>query len=211
MNTKTLENWKERGYLLDEILLEGPGEVVNTGGNPYYIGEAKEAGYLGNAHPLIVSRYAMGTRLGRPLTRNELVRFRGSDKRDFRLSNLRFFSGTASSSELFRANLEPVLGYSHCLCGCLTELDLEKQTIKPYCYAPGHRPKSKGDQANPKRARPPRAKILIEKLTQKEEMPNTPLSKGSIEMREEQKPVDSLEEYRALFEKMIRNLSWEEA
>lgn len=216
MNPKTLEHWRARGWKLDEILLKGPGEVINTGGGPYYIGEAKEAGYLGNAHPLIVSRYAMGMRLGRPLTRNEIVKFRGLDKKDLRLSNLKFYSKNASPSELLRANLEPVLGYSHCLCECGTELDLEKQKIQPYAYITGHN-KSLGDHKVLKRARPPMAKVLVEKLTKKEPMPTTPLEKfqggyplAIPEPETVEPPEEPLKEYRMLFEKMIHNLPWDE-
>lgn len=149
MNLTTLEHWEGRGWLLDQSLNDSPGEVINTGGGPYYIGEAKEVGYGGNAHPLIVTRYLMGMRLGRPLIRNELVRFRSDNKKDFRLSNLILHSKIASAEELYRANGDPILGYSHCMCGCGFKLDLAQQKEQPYAYVLGHRPKPK----EPKRSR----------------------------------------------------------
>lgn len=224
MNPNVFKHWNERGWTLDVSLLDAPGEIINTGGGPYYVGEAKEAGYSGDAHPLIATRYCMGMRIGRPLHRNELVRFRSSNRRDFRLDNLVLHSKTASAAELYQANGDPILGYSHCLCGCGTELDLQRQKDQPYAFHDGHRPKVKEKAKSPRK---PRRKTPEKKLDEirddlkkigqpflviKEEevVPVTP-SDQLIPIPE---PVTSDEdpmcEYRLLFEKMIRNLPWEE-
>ena len=46
MNPNTLEHWANRGWMLDATLFDAPGEVVNTGGGPYYVGEEKEVGLM---------------------------------------------------------------------------------------------------------------------------------------------------------------------
>lgn len=218
MRSGTLEHWAARGWVLDPSILNSPGEVINTGGGPYYIGENKEAGYGGTDHPIIVTRYLMGTKLGRPLTRNELVRFRTENKKDFRLSNLILHSKNASAAELFKANGDPILGYSHCMCGCGSRLDLEKQKNEPYAYEFGHRPPSKNDPKSKRRARPERKKVLFDTLAkvgqplldlkEKKVMPATiPIPEPETD---EDRTEEPLKEFRALFEKMIRNLPWDE-
>lgn len=202
MNPKTLEHWKQRGWDLDPSLLDAPGEIINTGNGPYYIGEAKEIGYTGHAHPLIASRYAMGTKLGRPLTRNELVRFKSANKKDLRLSNLILHSKQASAAELYKANGAPILGYSHCLCKCGTELDLDKQKEQPYAFAEGHSPREK-EVSKKKRARKPLQKVLQESLAK--------VGQPLLVIKKEQPMSDDpMKEFRMLFEKMIHNLPWDE-
>lgn len=209
MNPNTVAIWASRGWHLEPTLIVAPGEIINTGGGPYYIGEEKETGYLGNAHPLIVSRYLVGTKLGRPLERNEIVRFRSGNKKDFRLSNLILHSKNASAAELYRVNGDPILGYSHCLCACGTPLDLERQKKEPHAYAEGHRPRSRDDAPKgTKRARAPRRKVLQEKL-----MPTTPLRREQpmdMPTPEPAQSIDTLKEFRVLFEKMIHSLPWDE-
>jgi hypothetical protein len=148
MRQKTIDYWLERGYAFEPSLLQAPGELLSIANDPYYAGEENEVGYAGQGRPLIVSRYLMGTHLGRPLERSELVRFRGDNKKDFRLSNLVLHSKLCSAQELYRVNGDPIPGYSHCLCGCGTALDLVQQRITPHAYVEGHRPKtSKGAKA----------------------------------------------------------------
>lgn len=202
MKAGTLALWAKRGWLLDQILLNGPGEIINVASKPHYIGEEKEKGYIGNSQQLIASRYAMGMKLGRPLARSELLRFKGDNKQDLRLSNLILHSRQATSAELVKCN-GAVLGYSHCLCECGTELDIAKQKKHPHVYAEGHRPKSKKDPVNPKKARPSLQKVFQERMKS--------ISVASVAQPKEQ-PVsdDSLKEFRTLFEKMIHSLPWEE-
>ncbi len=207
MKEGTLSLWEKRGWLLDEVLLNGPGEIINVASKPHYIGEEKEKGYIGDSQQLIASRYAMGMKLGRPLNRSELLRFKGDNKQDLRLSNLILHSRQATSAELFKCN-GAVLGYSHCLCECGTELDIAKQKKHPHVYAEGHRPKSKNDPVNLKRARPSLQKVFHETM---EKISLDSVFKTSIALPKEQ-PVsdDSLKEFRTLFEKMIHSLPWEE-
>lgn len=201
MKPDTLEHWERRGWKLDPSILEAPGEVINTGGGPYYVGEEKEVGYSGGSQPLIVTRYCVGMKLGRPLTRNELVRYRG-DKKDFRLSNLVLHSKGASAADLYRVNGDPIPGYSHCLCGCGETLDLERQKTEPHAYVFGHSPKQK-EVKNHKRARPEKEKVLVENLARV----GQPLL---VIEKERAVAEDPMKEFRALFEKMIHNLPWEE-
>ncbi len=219
MNPQTIDDWKERGWLLEVSLLDAPGDIINTGGGPYYIGEAKETGYIGKSHPLIVSRYCMGMKIGRPLIRSEILKFRGDNKKDLQLSNLILHSKQATPSELLKANGVPVLGYSHCICGCGTELDLAKQKIQPYAFVEGHQPVRK-EHGNLKRARPGKSKVLAEKtmgLSMRNiragypSMPTTPLL-GTITIPEPETEVieEPLKVYRVLFERMIHQLPWEE-
>jgi len=209
MNPNTVAIWASRGWHLEPTLIVAPGEIINTGGRPYYFGEQKEIGYCGHAQPLIVSRYCIGTKLGRPLTRNEIVRFRSKDKKNLRLSNLVLHSKSASAAELYRVNSDPILGYSHCLCGCGTRLDLERQKQEPHAFAEGHRPRSRNDAPKEaKRARAPRSKVLQEKL-----LPIAPLEREQLmdmPTPEAAQSIDTLKEFRVLFEKMIHNLSWNE-
>jgi hypothetical protein len=201
MKPGTFEYWAKLGWQLDPLIAHGLGEIVNTGNGPYYIGDQQELGYHGHGHPMVPSRFAMGMRIGRLLTSSEVLRFISEDKKDLRLSNVVFHSKQASAAELFKANGTPVLGYSHCLCGCGTELDLEIQVLHPYAYTPGHNPLSKKDKKNQKRSRP-RKSILVGSLAKVAQ----PLL--YIPKEEPMPDTDPLKEYRTLFEKMIHNLPW---
>lgn len=217
MKSSTLAHWNERGWLLDGSLISAPGEIVNTGGGPYYVSEEKEEGYLGHSRPLIVSRYLVGTILGRPLNRNELVRFRSSNKKDFRLPNLILHSKQASAADLYKVNRDPILGYSHCMCGCGTELDLQRQKEQPYAFYEGHRPKPKEKKPSrkPKRKSPEKKIEEIREDLKKVGQPllvvkksTTPCTDAVMKMLEPQE--DPMKEFRVLFEKMIHNLPWAE-
>lgn len=238
MRLDTLPHWAKRGWILDPEICNSPGEIINTGGGPYYIGEEPEPGYNGHSHPLIVTRYLIGTKIGRPLNRNELVRFRTNNRKDFRYANLQLHSKTASAAELYHANGDPILGYSHCLCGCGLDLDIARQSKTPYAFIEGHRPKSKTDpklekdkkrnQGKAKRShkkKPTLQKIRedLAKIGQpmldmkdKKEMPVTPLLEDTVEMPKDIQPLreriqdEALMEFRGLFEKMITNLTWDE-
>lgn len=206
MKPGTLEYWAEQGWQLDPLIAHGLGEITHAGSGPYYVGHERELGCDGHGKPMMPSRFAMGMRIGRQLHSSEILRFISDDKKDLRLSNVVFHSKKATSAELLKANGKPVLGYSHCLCGCGTELDLEIQVLQPYAYTAGHRPKSRNDPGNRNRARRPKANVLIEKVKEDEPMPPTRLFP-----KPEAKVIDDpLKEYRALFERMIHNLPWEE-
>ena len=207
MRAGTITAWEKRGWMLDPTLLQGLGEINNTAGCPYYIGEDPELGYDGKARPIFPSRWAMGRKIGRPLLRSEILRFRGEDKKDLRLSNLILHSKQATSAELLKANGGPVLGYSHCLCECGTELDLARQKVRPYAFVEGHKPVKK-DHGNLKRARKSKEKILVMKLN---EDPIKKIPAGYPLLPKEQAvPEDSMKEFRTLFEKMIHSLPWVE-
>jgi hypothetical protein len=204
MKAGTIEAWEKRGWKLDPCLLNGLGEIINTGNGPYYIGEEAEVGYSGKSIPIMPSRYAMGMKIGRPLVKGEILRYRpdGGGSMDLRLSNIILHSKQATSAELLKANGGPVLGYSHCLCECGTPLDLKKQKEQPYAYVDGHKPVKKPN-GNLKKERKPRESVLIESLAK--------VSQPLLYMPKEQAvPEDSLKEFRALFEKMIHHLPWEE-
>ena len=202
MNPDTLEIWAKRNWQLDPIVIDGPGEIISTGnGRPYYLGVEPEVGYRGN-HALIASRYVLSMKLGRPLEHGEYLRIRGSDKKDLRLSNLELKSQAASAAELFRVNGDPILGYSHCLCECGTELDIAIQKIEPHAYAPGHK-REKGIHRKLTRVRKPLKSFFIENVAN--------VSQPLLSLpKEPPVPEGSLIQFRPLFEKLIHNLPWEE-
>ena len=141
----------------------------------------------------------MAKKVGRPLGRQELVRFKGENKQDFRLSNLVLFSKQASAKELYLAN-GMSLGYSHCLCGCGQTLNIEIQKDSPHVYAPDHKPK-KESLRNLKQARKPKDKVIVENLARV----GQPLL---VIPKEQSVPETSLKDFRGLFERMICDLPW---
>jgi len=190
-NIAILQTWVDRDFVLEESLLEAPGEIIQIAGNPYYIPHTKE-GDLGNK-PMIVSRYCMAKRIGRPLQRHEILKFKTPNKKDFRLENFTLYSKTASASEMYAAN-GMALGWSHCLCGCGGQLDIALQKTQPHAFLEGHR-----------------SLTHMEKKIRRAEKPKNLLSTWEESpMPQSKEAPDPLLEYRALFEKMIHNLPWQD-
>lgn len=216
MKDGTVEYWHQRGFQLDESILSSPGRLLNTAGNPYYLSDQAEPWYVGHEIQTIASRYIVGKRLGRVLARNELVRFKTENKKDFLLSNFQLKSNTAPAFELYAINGPPIYGYSHCMCKCGTALDIERQKDHPYAFTEGHRPSDITRKRTQKAAMDvPRRKKSRRKKAPHQEKDTTPLPSTQELIDEIVTPIpdvpsEEMESFRPLFENMISHLPWKQ-
>ena len=224
-----LNHWKGRGYQFEEGLNMPPGKIkVNNRTLCFYSDQEPTKGQS-------MIRWTMQIFLGRKLKDIEVVRFKTPDRTDLRLSNLKWISKQATAKELFSVNGPPILGYSHCMCGCGEALNVDKQGDQPHAFVVGHSPADKRrmttieaavDKAEKnvrkhRKKKKPRVEdpsITEELHTQKNPWdPQHWSLTGQGEMMKRD-PVagrvlammsDPLYQYRPLFEKMISGLPWE--
>lgn len=128
---------------------------------------------------------------------------------DFRKSNLIFHSKIASARELYEINGPPILGYSHCLCGCGEALDVEKQADQPHAFVVGHSPADKRRTATLNAAVNDIKNKKTERRKKRSEKKIKEAEQEALTMPPTWDPEEALKKYRPLFERMICDLPWD--
>lgn len=195
-----LQSWKDRGYQFEDGLNLPAGKIKTNNRSLCFYSEKEPTKCQ------TMARWSMQIFLGRKLEDVEVVRFKTADHTDLRVSNLKLRSKLASAKELYSVNGPPILGYSHCLCGCGEALDVEKQCDQPHAYVIGHSPADKRRSATLEAAVNGEEKKK-RKRREKKKPPVEPVPLSftpTLEIDSE----EALKPYRPLFERMICDLEW---
>lgn len=216
---ESIVKFAAEGYQFPGLLSELPGRIISMAGTLFYICEYPITGYpLAEARTKL-GRVLMGQIVGRALKTYESVKFKTPNHKDFRLANLRVTSRDMPAKQLYECNQEPVLGYSHCLCKCGQELDLEQQKQTPHSYIAGHSPADarRKETVDASLQVSPHKKTRRRKLPTKEQARKigTDLSKlepkESIITEQTEQVLDlERERFRPVFMAAIAGLPWKE-
>jgi len=209
----SISRLEQKGLLFDReaFITVDPGMSIRKMGVNVYLVAGREAN--GKVPNIAINRFMVAQRIGRPLQRSEMVRFKEANT-DFRSSNLVLKSRLATSHEMYLAN-GMVLGYSHCLCGCGIALDLEAQKIRPHAFMFGHSPARKNlsemeeptennDHGAAVRESTKLASLAVDLGVIPEPVLSTVPTEG--ELMEEEKPSSPVLAYRRVFEAVIASM-----